>query len=162
GRSSPTTFRPDALYEFAVASNDGTTEDIALRVTFTEPDNTGQQQARVLRANGPAAREGSVGTLLGEGCTGEVFSLTDDGLAWAGLAADPLTADGIAIAAFNQALKEGRYAPELFTAAPSNAFAGRDVTAIALQLPDTALGSTRISLWARISLYGHVPQRQVN
>ena len=34
GRSSPTTFRPDARYEFAIASNGGTTEDKALRVTF--------------------------------------------------------------------------------------------------------------------------------
>jgi len=162
GRSSPTTFRPGARYEFVVARNGGTTADIAFRVTFTEPDDTGRQQVRVLRANGPDARGGAGGTLLGEGRTGEVFSLTGDALAWAGLAADPFTADGAAIAAFNQALNEGRYTPEVFTASPSNAFAGRDVTAIALQLPDAALGSTRVGLWARISLDGHVPQRQVN
>jgi hypothetical protein len=30
--------------------------------------------------------------------------------------------------------RHGRYTPEVFTAAPGNAFAGRDVTAIALQL----------------------------
>jgi len=41
-------------------------------------------------------------------------------------------------------------------------FAGRDVTAIALQLPDTALGDTRLSLSARISVLDHVPPRQVN
>ena len=161
GRSSPTTFRPDARYEFVVACDGGTTEDIAFRVTFTEPGDTGQR-VRVLRADGPAAREGTAGTLLGEGRTGEVFSLTGDALAWAGLAADPFTADGIAIVAFNQALNEGRYAPEVFTTAPSNAFAGRDVTAIALQLPDETLGGTRIGLWARINLADHVPQRQVN
>src|SRR5262245_1801277 len=162
GRSSPAAFRPGARYEFAVASNGGTTEDIAFRVTFTEPDGPGQQQVRVLRADGPDARGGTGGTLLGEGRTGEVFPLTGDALAWAGLAADPFTADGTAIIKFNQALNEGRYAPEVFTAAPSNAFAGRDVTAIALQLPDAALGGTRVGLWARISLDGHVPQRQVN
>jgi Domain of unknown function (DUF4331) len=162
GRSSPTTFRADARYEFAVASNGGTTEDIAFRVTFTEPGDTGQQQVRVLRADGPAAREGIAGTPLGEGRTGEVFPLTGDGLAWAGPAADPFTADGIAIGKFNQSLHEGRYTPEVFTDSPSNAFAGRDVTAIALQLPDADLGSARISLWARISLYDHIPQRQVN
>jgi len=161
GRSSPTTFRPDARYEFVVAGDGGTTEDIALRITFTEPGDT-EQRVRVLRADGPAAREGTAGTLLGAGRTGEVFSLTGDALAWAGLAADPFTADGVAITQFNQALKEGRYAPEVFTASPSNAFAGRDVTAIALQLPDAALGSARIGLWARISLDGHAPQRQVN
>ena len=36
------------------------------------------------------------------------------------------------------------------------------MTAIALQVPDAALGSTRIALWARISLHGHTPQRQVS
>src|SRR5262247_1593295 len=76
GRSSPTTFRPDARYEFAVASDGGATEDIAFRVTFTEPGDTGQQQVRVLRADGPAAREGIACTPLGEGRTGEVFLLT--------------------------------------------------------------------------------------
>jgi Domain of unknown function (DUF4331) len=36
GRSSATTFRPDALYEFVVASDGGTDEDIALaRATAT-------------------------------------------------------------------------------------------------------------------------------
>jgi Domain of unknown function (DUF4331) len=44
GRSSPTTFRPDALYEFVVASDGGTREDIAFRVAFTEPDDAGTQQ----------------------------------------------------------------------------------------------------------------------
>lgn len=162
GRSSPTTFRPDARYEFIVARDGGTTEDIAYRITFTEPDDTGQQQVRVVRADSPDPRQGDAGTPLGEGHTGEVFPLTGNGLAWAGLAADPFNADGIAIVAFNQGLTEGRYAPEVFTASPANAFAGRDVTAIALQLPDAALGRTRIGLWARISLYDHVPPRQVN
>jgi hypothetical protein len=164
GRSSPTTFRPDALYEFVVASNGGTIEDLALRVTFTEPDQNGQQQVRILRADGSAARPGAAGTLLGEGRTGAVFSFGDDGLAWAGLAADPFNGDGIAVGRFLQALAEGRYAPEVFTDDPSNTFAGRDVTAIALQLPDAAFGGTRIGLWARISLSGdgHTPQRQVS
>ena len=67
GRSSPTSFRPDALYEFALATDGGTSEDIALRIAFTDPDETGQQQARVLRADGPAARTGTEGTPLGEG-----------------------------------------------------------------------------------------------
>jgi hypothetical protein len=164
GRSSPTTFRPDALYEFVVASNGGTSEDIALRVTFSEPEDDGRQQVRVLRADGPAARHGTAGTPLGEGRSGEVFPLDGDGLAWAGLAADPFNGDGIAVGRFLQGLAEGHYTPEVFTADPSNAFAGRDVTAIALQLPDGAFGSTRIALWARISLdgHGHAPPRQVS
>ncbi len=164
GRSSPTTFRPDARYEFVVASNAGTREDIALRITFTEPDDNGRQQVRVLRADGPTARHGTAGAPFGEGRTGAVFPLDGNGLAWAGLAADPFTGDGIALGKFLQGLSEGHYTPAVFTAAPSNAFAGRDVTAIALQIPDDALGGTRIALWARISLDGdgHAPPRQVS
>jgi hypothetical protein len=163
GRSSPTTFRPDALHEFVVANNGGTSEDIAFSVSFTEPDETGQQQVQVRRASGPAASRGTAGTLLGEGRTGTVFSLDldGDGLAWAGLAADPFNGDGIALGEFLQALSQGRYTPEVFTV-PSNTFAGRDVTAIALQLPDAVLGGLRVALWGRISLTGHTPKRQVN
>ena len=70
---------------------------VAFRITFTEPDNAGNQPMCVLRADGAAARHGTEGTLLGEGHTGEVFPLGVGGLAWAGLAADPFTADGIAL-----------------------------------------------------------------
>jgi hypothetical protein len=75
-----------------------------------------------------------------------------DGLAWAGLAADPFTADGIALAGFLGGLAAGQYDPGVFTSSPGNIFAGRDVTAIALQVPDADLGGTRIGVWARISL----------
>jgi uncharacterized protein DUF4331 len=162
GRSSPTTFRPDALYELVVASDGGTSEDIAFRVTFTEPDEHGQQQVQVHRANGSAARHGTAGALLGAGRSGQVFSLDGNGLAWAGPAADPFTGNGVALGSFLQSLSEGRYMPDVFTAAPSSTFAGRDVTAIALQVPDTALGSAQVAVWGRISLYGHARQRQVS
>jgi Domain of unknown function (DUF4331) len=162
GRSSPTTFRPDALYELVVASDGGTGEDLAFQVAFGEPDEHGRQQVQIRRANGPAARYGTKGVLLGEGRSGEVFSLDGDGLAWAGLAADPFTGDGVALGGFLQALGEGRYRPEVFTAAPANTFAGRDVTAIALQVPDAVFGGSRVAVWGRISLYGHGPQRQVS
>jgi len=39
----------------------------------------------------------------------------------------------------------------------SSAFAGRDVTAIALQLPDAAFRSTPIGLWARTLLRAPAP-----
>src|SRR5690242_17291548 len=73
---------------------------------------TGNQQMRVLRADGAAARQGIEGTLLGDGCTGEIFPF-DAGLAWAGLAADPFTADGIALARFLAGLAAGQYDPGL-------------------------------------------------
>jgi Domain of unknown function (DUF4331) len=83
GRSSAATFQPDALYEFVVASDGGTHEDIAFRVTFARPDNAGNQQMPVLRTGGAAARHGTEGTLLGQGHTGEVFPLDAGG--WRGL-----------------------------------------------------------------------------
>ena len=162
GRSSATTFRPDALYEFVVASDGSTWEDIAFRVKFADPDATGHQRMRILRAEGAAAGGGTGGIPLGEGRTGEVFSLGAGGLAWAGQAADPFTADGAALAAFLQGMAEGEYRPEVFAASPANIFAGRDVTAIALQVPDAALGGTQVATWARISLAGHAPQQQVS
>ena len=162
GRSSPTTLRPDALYELVVASDGGTSEDLTFRVTFSEPDEHGRQQVRVRRATGLVARHGTEGVLLGEGRTGEVVSLDGDGLAWAGLAADPFTGDGVALGGFLQALGEGRYTPEAFTAAPTDTFDGRDVTAIALQVPDAVFGGSPVAVWGRIRLYGHGPQRQVS
>ena len=36
------------------------------------------------------------------------------------------------------------------------------MTAIALQIPDSDLGGTRIAVWALISLFGHAPQLQVS
>ncbi len=88
GRSSRTTFRPGAVYEFVLASDAGAVADIAFRVSFADPGDGGQQRVRVLRADGPAAREGGEGALLGEGHTGDVFPLSGsdgEGLAWAGL-----------------------------------------------------------------------------
>jgi hypothetical protein len=160
GRPSARTFRPGALYEFVVASDGGTCEDIAFRVRFADPDARGHQQVRVLRAEGTSARRGSDGILLGEGETGAVSPLGAEGMAWAGQAADPFTVDGIALAGFLQGLAAGDYRPEVFTASPANVFAGRDVTAIALQLPDAALGGARVATWARISLVGHAPQHR--
>lgn len=85
GRSSATTFRPDALYEFVVATDGGTREDIAFRVTFTEPDNAGTQQMRVLRADGAAARHGTEGRCWARAIPGTSSRLVSGaGVGWTG------------------------------------------------------------------------------
>jgi hypothetical protein len=56
GRSNPTTFRPDALYEFVIASDGGTREDRAFRMSFGEPDADGNQEIRVRYAVGGAGQ----------------------------------------------------------------------------------------------------------
>jgi len=162
GRSNPTTFRPDALYEFVIASDGGTREDRGFRMSFGEPDADGGQEMRVRYAVGPPSRSGAEGTDLGVGHTGETFALRNGGSAWFGLAQDPFWGDAAALFAFNHGLAENQYRPELFAGTPGNLLAGRNVTAIALQVPDVAFGGADVALWARISLYGHAPQRQVS
>jgi hypothetical protein len=162
GRSNPTTFRPDALYEFVIAGDGGTREDRALRLTFAEPDADGNQDMQVRYAVGPPARSGAEGTELGAGHTGEAFALSNGGTAWFGLAQDPFWGDAVALFGFTRGLADNQYRPELFTATPGNLLAGRSVTAIALQIPDVTFGGIDVAIWARISLYGHAPQRQVS
>ena len=162
GRSNPTTFRPDALYEFVIASDGGTREDRAFRMSFGEPDADGNQEMRVRYAVGQRSRSGLEGTELGVGHTGEIFALSNGGSAWFGLAQDPFWGDAVSLFAFNHGLAENEYRPELFAGTPGNLLTGRNVTAIALQVPDATFGSINVALWARISLYGHAPQRQVS
>jgi Domain of unknown function (DUF4331) len=162
GRSSPTTFRPDALYEFVIASDGGTREDRAFRMSFSEPGADGNQDMQVRYAQGPSSRSGTAGAELGAGRTGETFELSNGGSAWFGLAQDPFWGDAPALFAFTHGLAENQYRPELFTGSPRNLLAGRNVTAIALQIPDDTFGGAEVAVWARISLYGHAPQRQVS
>ena len=162
GRSWSTSLRPDGLYEFAVASDAGTVEDRALRMTFEEPDAEGRQRMTVRLAFGEQSRLGVDGELLGSGVTGEVFPLAGGGLAWFGVVGDPFWGDGVALAGYLDRIAAGEYRPDVFEASPGNIFEGRNVTAIALQVPNTLFGAERVALWARISLYGHAAQRQVS
>jgi hypothetical protein len=162
GRSSPTTLRPDALYELVVASDAGTVEDRALRVLVGAPDGDGRQSVAVRYAEGPSSRTGADGSTLGEGHTGNTFPLVDGGRAWVGAATDPFWGDGPALFRFHQGISAGEYRPEEFSEPPTDVFHRRNVTAIALQLPNTRFGSDHVTIWARISLTGHAPQRVVS
>jgi Domain of unknown function (DUF4331) len=162
GRSNPTTFRPDALYEFVLSSDGGTREDRAFRMSFSEPDADGNQEMRVRFAVGLQSQSGVDGTELGAGRAGEAFALSNGGAAWFGLAQDPFWGDAVALFAFNHGLADNQYRPELFSGTPGNLLAGRNVIAIAVQVPDAAFGGGDAAVWARISLYGHAPQRQVS
>ena len=162
GRSSPTTFRPDALYELVIAGDGGIVEDRAFRMTFGKPAPGGRQQMTVLYAEGEQSRGGFDGSPLGTGHTAAITPLRHGGSAWFGLAGDPFWADGSALFQFHSALAAGDYRPDLIGAEPSNIFTGRNVTAVALQLPNAAFGGDEVALWARISLYGHAPQQRVS
>ncbi len=165
GLSSPTGFRPDAVYEFVVATGGGTAADLALRARFDEPDPDGSQRVRVLGVGSGELADAVAGRQVGHGRTGAVLDLDPgDGLprgrAWAGLSAGPFSADGVALAGSLQAAAEGRYAPGLFDDG-TDLFAGRDVVALALQVPDALLGRGRVAVRAQVTLTGHAPQRRV-
>jgi uncharacterized protein DUF4331 len=162
GRSSPTTLRPNALYEFVIAGDGGTIEDRVLRMTADEPAADGRQRLTVAFAAGARTADGVDGIVLGAGLTGETFPLDGGGLAWFGTASDPFWGDGFALAAFHEGLAADEYRPGVFEAAPANVFDARNVTALALRVPDSTFGGDRVSLWARISLVGHAPRRQVS
>ena len=163
GRSSPTTFRSEAIYEFVIGDRDGR-EDLCLRSLFSEPVSGDTQTLRVLAASDAAAADRGMGTEVGQGSTADSVRLDFGGVAgsaWAGVAADPFWADGIALAGFLAAIAEGRYAPEIFQG-DANVFDGRNVSAIVLEVPDQVFGTDAASVWARITLHGHAPQRQVS
>jgi hypothetical protein len=165
GSSSPITFRPDAVYQFALDPDGGVQPRVGLRIRFAEPDAHGRQRLQVLHASPSDLWDAGAGDQIGTGITGSESAVTFPGLSagkvWAGLTADPFWADGAALFAFLQAAHDGRFTPEVF-AEGSNIFQGRNVTAIVLEIPDTLLGTGRSSVWATITLYGHAPARQVS
>jgi hypothetical protein len=164
GRSSPTSFRPEAVYEFVIGDVGGTKDGLCLRVLFSDPAPDGSQTLQVLAATDRLAADRGIGTEIGRGRTTGTDRLdfgSSTGTVWAGMAADPFWADGFALAGFLGAIAEGRYEPEIFDQ-HANVFDGRNVSAIVLEIPDQVIGTGTVSIWARITLYGHAPQRQVS
>jgi hypothetical protein len=153
GELSPTTFRAGALYDFKIDTNADIIEDLDYRVTFGEPDPNGIQPIEVRRLEGSAAAEyGSMGKLIAEGNTGEIIPIGDGGRIWTGLVSDPFFFN---LAAFGQFAKliieESRFDPRVFDTA-ENALAGHNVTAIVLELPNTALSKETIHLWGTTTI----------
>jgi hypothetical protein len=162
GRSSPTTLRPDAQYEFVIASDGGTIEDRAIRMRADDQHVNGRQRMVVRFADGLESRHGIEGRELGSGCTDETFALAGGGSAWFGVVSDPFWGDGFALAGFADHLAAGEYRPNIFTASPANVFDARNVTAIALRVPNATFGGDRVSLWARIRLIGEGREPQAS
>jgi len=155
GKSSPTTFHPEVLYEFKIDTNADAIEDLSYRFRFDEPDAKGQQTITVLRAEGEDAQSGMHGEQLAWGRTNEQLLLPRGGRVWAGLRSDAFYADGAAAAVFEQgALTQHTYIPNVFEQG-FNVFEGRNVTSIVLELPTSALGQGVIGVWATTSLHGH-------
>jgi len=140
GSTTAEPFSPEALYELKIDTNGDAIADIAYRVRFSSSD--GAQTATLRRAEGPqAAGTGDDGQAIVEGApvsTGREARVTAAGdyRFFAGWRSDPFFFD-----------RRGATNDLQFTG--DDFFANKDVCSIALEVPNSALGSNRVNLWAR-------------
>jgi Domain of unknown function (DUF4331) len=168
GVGGPDTFREEGLYSFRFDLNADTREDVTFKIRFGKVTHSGDDEHRhaqsfeVRRAIGQIASRGVDGELLVGGRTGQI-AMTESGIrAFAGLAPDLFAGDAAALGVFRNALyNEEKFAPEAFQNR-KNFFAGRNVTAIVLEVPNRLIGSGQVRAWATVSLHGHAPEVQVS
>lgn len=167
GLSGPDTFRDEGLYAFRFDLDGDGREDVTFKVRFggvthSAGDDHHVQTLELRRATGDESRHGAAGELLATGRTGEVATAEAGLLAFAGLAPDLFAGDAAALGAFRKAyFNEGRFAPDVFTNR-NNFFAGRNITAIVVEVPNQMIGHGRVHGWATVSLHGHAPEIQVS
>ena len=140
----PTTaepFAPEAIYELKIDTDGDAVANIAYRVRFSASKG-GAQTATLRRAEGgQAAGTGDGGQAILEGApvsTGREAQVTEVGnhRFFAGWRSDPFFFD-----------VEGALNNLQFTG--DDYFADKDVCSIVLELPNSALGSKAVGLWAR-------------
>src|SRR6266851_6005101 len=140
----PTTsepFAPEALYELKIDTNGDAVADIAYRVRFSAFEG-GEQTAIVRRIDCPqAAGTGDDGRVITDGAPvsmGRAARVTEAGdtCFFAGWRSDPFFCD-----------VEG--AKNNFQFTGYDFFTDKDVCSIVLELPNSALGSKEVGLWAR-------------
>ena len=140
----PTTaepFAPEAIYELKIDTDGDAVANIAYRVRFSASKG-GAQTATLRRAEGAqAAGAGDGGLAILEGApvsTGREAQVTEVGnhRFFAGWRSDPFFFD-----------VEGALNNLQFTG--DDYFADKDVCSIVLELPNSALGSKAVGLWAR-------------
>jgi Domain of unknown function (DUF4331) len=168
GRSGPDTFRDDGLYAFRFDLNGDAREELSFKARFgpvphaDDHDQTHVQNFEVRRASGPSASSGADGDLVVAGHTGRVVETATGVKAFAGLAPDLFAGDAMALGEFRTALFEKeRFEPSAFESR-KNFFAGRNVTALVLEVPTPLVGQGVVRGWATASLYGHAPEAQVS
>ncbi|HEY4130814.1 MAG TPA: DUF4331 family protein, partial [Gemmatimonadaceae bacterium] len=134
-------FSPDAVYEIKIDTNGDDIPDIAYRFRFSAVDG-GEQTATWRRVDGAeAAGIGDDGTVIIENApvsTGRQAHITEAGKCrfFAGWRSDPFFFD-----------VEGALNNLKFTG--KDYFADKNICSIALEVPNSELGSKPISLWAR-------------
>lgn len=143
-------FHPEARYEFKIDTDGDAVEDRTYCVTFGELDGDGRQTLELRRLDGADARDrDAAGTVLVRGLTGMNLGVEGGVRIWAGPAADPFYINGAVVGAVRDAVVNG--AP-LDPAAighgqAANLFAGTNVSAIVLEIPDEDFDVTTIGFW---------------
>jgi hypothetical protein len=166
GLSAPDTLHPEGLYAFRFDLNGDAREEVTFKFRFGEPrhrdgsEHTHIQPLVVRKATGEDALRGDAGESLVEGETGLVAT-NSDLRTYAGTAPDLFVANAGFRAFMTAFYNEQRYDRNAFLN-QRNPFAGRNVTAIVLEVPSELIGRGTINAWATISLFGHAPEVQVS
>jgi hypothetical protein len=141
GPTADMAFSPEAIYELRIDTNGDAVADIAYRVRFTSFEGGGQT-ATLRRVEGAqAAGIGDDGQVIVEGApvsTGLESRVTEAGgyRFFAGWRSDPFFFD------VQGALNNLQFTGDDY-------FADKDVCSIVLEVPNSALGAKKVSLWAR-------------
>ena len=166
GSSAPDTLHPEGLYAFRFDLNGDAKEEVTFKFWFGQPrhldagEHAHIQRFVARKATGDDALRGDAGETLVEGETGSVA--TNSGLrAYVGTAPD-LFAANTGFRAFMTAFYDNRRFDANAFLQQKNPFAGRNVTAIVLEVPNELIGKGKINAWATISLFGHAPEVQVS
>jgi hypothetical protein len=141
GPTSAEAFSPDAIYELKIDTNGDNVADIAYRVRFKSSEG-GAQTATLRRVEGAqAAGTGDDGQIIVEGTpvsTGTETRVAEGGdhRFFAGWRSDPFFFD------VNGALNNLQFTGDDY-------FADLDVCSIVLEVPNSALSTKKMGLWAR-------------
>jgi hypothetical protein len=141
-------FAPEARYEIRVDTNGDLLADVTFRMRFA-PGGDGGMTATVLRVEGPDADgPGESGEIIVAGAAASmgsqaVVTQSGDYRFFAGWRSDPFFFDAIGAVEYVRSMREDAFTGE-------DTFADRDVCSIALELPNSALGSEAgVNLWQR-------------
>jgi hypothetical protein len=165
GLSSPDTLHREGIYAFRFDLNGDAREEVTFKFRFGEVRHGGSEHIHiqpfvVRKATGDDALHGDAGESLVEGETGSVA--THSGVrAYVGAAPDVFAANAGFRAFMTAFYQDRRYDGNAFLH-QQNPFAGRNVTAIVLEVPSELIGKGKINAWATISLFGHAPEVQVS
>jgi hypothetical protein len=121
GQLSPTTFHPEAIYEFKVSVSDNSQEDFSYRFNFSEAGTDGVQQFELRRIEGVVLKSGQEGRLLAAGHTNQTVTFSEGSRVWASISADPFFGNGVGL---------GEWTPSLTRILTSNILCGLNTALI--------------------------------